>query len=152
MMMMIMNNFSSTWKMMKKKVSRRIEKKIHINNKIHRKSKNGETATLGEFWDKRAVDGLKTHLLPKFNRQERMFLTEFYKGATPSTSKCPFCILPCCCLAPVCQFIMICRECALLSVQYDSIACSKLRCIWYCFPAVVMLFTGQIRRRAPLRN
>jgi len=76
----------------KKKVSRRIEKKIYINNKIHRKSKNGLTATLGEFWDKRAADGLKTHLLPKFNRQERMFFTEFYKGATPSTS--PFCICP----------------------------------------------------------
>jgi len=78
--------------MMKKKVSRRIEKKNYINNKIHRKSKNGETATPGEFWDKCAVDGLKTHLLPKFNRKGRIFFTGFYKGATPSTSTCPFCI------------------------------------------------------------
>jgi len=76
-----------------KKVSRRIEKKIYINNKIViERAKTGELRLQKEFWDKRALDGLKTHTcsLCKSDRQGRMFPTRFYKGATPSTSKCLF--------------------------------------------------------------
>jgi len=47
-----------------KKVSRRIEKKIYINNKIViERAKRGELLLKKEFWDKRAVDGLNTRLL-----------------------------------------------------------------------------------------
>jgi len=115
---------------MKKKVSRRIEKKIYINNKIHRKSKNGGTATpervLGQAcW---SYNTLVRSLNPI--EKEGCIPLDFTRERPRAQANVLFCILPCCCSPPVCLFIMICRECAFLCVQYDSSSCSSKRSMY----------------------
>jgi len=127
-MMMIMNNFSSTWKMMKKKFQGGL-RKIHILTikSSSKEQKRGNCDSRKSFGTSVLV--LKhTCSLSKSDRQGTMYSTRFYKGATPSISKYPFLHFALFLLAPpVCLFIMICRECAFLCVQYDSNSCSSKR-------------------------